>query len=73
MIRPRSLQRSNKNTDLKKNYIQIVGHTKQDNIDIKGKTTGGRYYYIDTLPSGEYLIDEDGEFRIGYCEIVKYV
>jgi hypothetical protein len=72
-IRPRSLQRSNKNTDLKKNYIQIVGHTQQDNIDIKGKTTGGRYYYIDTLPSGEYLIDEDGEFRIGYCDIVKYI
>lgn len=72
-IRPRSLQRSNKNTELKKNYIQIVGHTQQDHIDIKGKTTGGRYYYIDTLPSGEYLIDEDGEFRIGNCTIVKYV
>ena len=72
-IRPRSLQRSNKNTDLKKNYIQIVGHTQQDHIDIKGKTTGGKYYYIDTLPSGEYLIDEDGEFSVGYCTIVKYV
>jgi hypothetical protein len=72
-IRPRSLQRSNKNADLKKNYIQIVGHTQQDHIDIKGKTTGGKYYYIDTLPSGEYLIDEDGEFRIGNCTIVKYV
>jgi hypothetical protein len=71
-IRPRSLQRSNKKTDLKKNYIQIVGHTQQDHIDIKGKTTGGRYYYIDTLPSGEYLIDVDGEFEIGYVTIVKY-
>ena len=72
-IRPRSLQKSNKNTDLKKNYIQIVGHTEQDHIDIKGKTTGGKYYYIDTLPSGEYLIEEDGEFRVGYCDIVKYI
>lgn len=72
-IRPRSLQRSNKNTDLKKMYVQIVGHTQQDQIDIKGKATGGRYYYIDTLPSGEYLIEEDGEFRIGHCAIVKYV
>lgn len=72
-IRPRSLQRSNKNTDLKKNYIQIVGHTQQDRIDIEGKATGGKYYYIDTLPSGEYLIEEDGEFRIGYCAIVKYI
>ena len=72
-IRPRSLQSSNKNSDLKKQYIQIVGHTQQDTIDIKGKSTGGRYYYIDTLPSGEYLIDEDGEFRVGYCTVVKYI
>ncbi len=72
-IRPRSLQRVNKNTELKKQYIQIVGHTQQDHIDIKGKTTGGKYYYIDTLPSGEYLIDEDGEFRIGHCTIEKYI
>jgi len=70
-IRPTSLQRVNKKTDLKKNYIQIVGHTQQDHIDIKGKTTGGKYYYIDTLPSGEYLIDVDGEFEIGYITIVK--
>jgi UDP-2,3-diacylglucosamine pyrophosphatase LpxH len=72
-IRPRSLQRVNKNTELKNNYIQIVGHTQQDHIDIKGKATGGRYYYIDTLPSGEYLIEEDGEFKVGYCAIVKYI
>ena len=68
-IRPRSLQRSNKKSELKKQYIQIVGHTQQDHIDIKGKTTGGKYYYIDTLPSSEYLIDIDGEFRIGYCDL----
>ena len=72
-IRPKSLQSSNKNSELKKQYIQIVGHTQQDTIDIKGKSTGGKYYYIDTLPSGEYLIDEDGEFRTGHCTIVKYV
>jgi predicted MPP superfamily phosphohydrolase len=65
-IRPRSLQRSNKVTDLKKNFIQIVGHTQQENIDINGKTTGGRYYYIDTLHVGQYLIDEDGVFGIRY-------
>ena len=67
-IRPKSLQRSNKKTDLKKMFIQIVGHTLQKNIDIVGKTTGGRYYYIDTLPNGQYLIEENGELKIGYID-----
>jgi predicted phosphodiesterase len=65
-IRPKSLKRSNVNDDLKKMYIQIVGHTWQSTIDIKGKSTGGRYYFIDTLPIGEYLIEKDGKFDIGY-------
>jgi hypothetical protein len=64
-IRPSSLQRSNQKTDLKKMYIQVVGHTGQPSIDIKGKTTGGKYYYIDTLPKGEYLIEIDGKFEVG--------
>lgn len=70
-IRPKSLQHVNKNSDLKKNYIQIVGHTKQPQIDIKGKSTGGKYYYIDTLDVGQYLIDENGEFKIGYIDYEK--
>jgi hypothetical protein len=64
-IRPRSLQRSNQNTDLKKNYVQVVGHTVQDSIDIKGKTTGGKYYYIDALGKGQYLLNIDGNFELG--------
>jgi predicted MPP superfamily phosphohydrolase len=72
-IRPRSLQRVNKKEDIKKMYVQIVGHTQQNHIDIEGKTTGGKYYYIDTLPSGEYLVDIDGEFSVDYCTIVKYI
>lgn len=64
-IRPGALQRANQRTDLKKMYTQVVGHTQQPSIDIKGKTTGGKYYYIDTLPVGEYLIEIDGKFEIG--------
>jgi len=69
-IRPKSLQRANKNEDIKKMYVQIVGHTQRDHIDIKGYSTGGRYYYIDTLPSCEYLVEIDGEFSVDYCSII---
>lgn len=61
-VRPRSLMKDSK--DL--NYIQVVGHTGQNCIDIKGKATGGHYYFIDTLgTSGEYLIIEDGQVSAG--------
>jgi len=60
-IRPRALMRSNKDT-LRKQVIQVVGHTQQEQIDIKGMATGGRYYYIDTLgTSGEYMIINNNE------------
>lgn len=60
-IRPRSLMRDNQ--EIKNNLIQVVGHTGQSSIDIKGKSTGGRYYFIDTInTSGEYLIIENNEF-----------
>ena len=63
-IRPRSLMQSNRN-ELKKQIIQVVGHTAQPKIDISGKTTGGRYYYIDTLEvAREYLVYEDGKFSV---------
>lgn len=61
-IRPRSLMRDGQ--EMKKTLIQVVGHTGQRQIDIEGKATGGRYYFIDTLgTSGEYLIIEDGQFK----------
>jgi len=61
-IRPYSLMSGNKDTFLKEQYIQIVGHTTVDTIDM-GKATGGRYYFIDSLgTSGEYLIYEDKVF-----------
>jgi predicted MPP superfamily phosphohydrolase len=62
-IRPKSLQNSNYDV-LRSHYIQVVGHTQQNQIDRKGKSTGGRYYYIDTLgTSGEYMIIDDGDIK----------
>ena len=58
-IRPYSLQKANRDT-LRGQFIQVVGHTTQGKIDTEGKSTGGRYYYIDTLgTSGQYMIIED--------------
>ena len=67
-IRPRSLMSINKKHEkgLKKDYIQIVGHTHMKQLDLIGsdKFTGGRYYFIDTMDtSGEYLIIEDDKLR----------
>jgi predicted phosphodiesterase len=64
-IRPHSLMVGNKNTFLKDQYIQIVGHTQVETIDM-GKATGGKYYFIDALGTcQEYLIYEDGVFNKG--------
>ena len=60
-IRPRSLMAANKDT-LRKQIIQVVGHTHQDQIDTKGKATGGRYYFTDVQEtSQEYMIITDGQ------------
>ena len=68
-IRPRSLMSVNKNhkKGLKKDYIQIVGHTQMRRLDLTGsdKFTGGRYYFIDTMDtSGEYLVWQDNKLTI---------
>lgn len=67
-IRPRSLMSANKKhpKGLKKEYIQIVGHTQMRRLDLDGsdKFTGGRYYFIDTMDtSGQYLVIEDNKLR----------
>jgi|GEM_PF-551774 predicted MPP superfamily phosphohydrolase len=55
-IRPKYLMKDSKNLGV----IQVVGHTSQNQIDIKGKATGGKYYFIDTLGRNkEYLIIRD--------------
>jgi hypothetical protein len=63
-IRPKSLMKDWP-TEYRKKYIQVVGHTTQNKIDIKGVSTGGRFYFIDTLgTSGEYLIVNDNQFTV---------
>jgi predicted MPP superfamily phosphohydrolase len=60
-IRPMALQRANRDT-LRDKFIQVVGHTQVNQMDILGKATGGRYHYIDALgTSGEYMIIEDNK------------
>lgn len=66
-IRPASLMAANRNT-FKNKVIQVVGHTRVKEIDIEGKATGGRYYFIDAIDVGQYLIIEDGEFKLGKIE-----
>ena len=63
-IRPPALMSGNKDTFLKEQYIQIVGHTQVNTIDM-GAATGGKYYFIDALNVGEYLIYNNGEFNKG--------
>lgn len=61
-IRPRSLMKDSQ-TMKKAGIVQIVGHTYQNQIDIKGKSTGSKYFFIDTLgTSHEFLVIEDGKF-----------
>ncbi len=65
-IRPKALMAANRDT-LRTQVRQVVGHTPQDQIDIKGKATGGRYYFIDTLEYGQnqYLVVKDGDIHLG--------
>jgi hypothetical protein len=61
-IRPKSFMLSNYlDTCIAEKYIQIVGHTNQDTINI---SSCGRFYFIDTLPLGEYLVEIDNSFNV---------
>lgn len=60
-IRPRSLMNANYNT-LRKQVVQVVGHTQVIKIDTEGMATGNRYWFIDCLDtSGQYMIINDSE------------
>jgi predicted phosphodiesterase len=62
-VRPRSLMVANYDT-LRTKVRQVVGHTHMKEIDIEGKSTGGRYYFIDTMPKF-YLVVKDGVVSLG--------
>jgi UDP-2,3-diacylglucosamine pyrophosphatase LpxH len=68
-IRPQALMKANYDT-LRTQIRQVVGHTTRKQIDIEGKSTGGRYYFIDTLPR-EYLIVTDGVVSLGKLDNEK--
>ena len=65
-IRPKALLAANKDTTLKKQVVQIVGHTGVNNIfdsfNATKKSMGGKYYLIDAIESKGYLVNVDGEF-----------
>jgi len=68
-IRPKSLMSANKKhpKGLKNDYIQVVGHTQMQKLDLEGsdKFTGGRYYFIDTMDtSGQYLVWQDNKLTV---------
>ena len=59
--------RANKDTELKKTYKQVVGHTQVTKIDLIGyeKAFGNRYFMIDALnTTGEYITIEDGKITV---------
>ena len=63
-IRPKSLMQSNKDTNLKKQVVQVVGHTQQTNIfesfKSSKKTMGNKYFMIDCIETKGYMVVEDG-------------
>ncbi len=64
-IRPRSLMRVNRNT-LRKEVVQVVGHTQVREIDVEAHSTGSRYWFIDCLDtSGQYMIIDNDEISFG--------
>jgi len=63
-IRPRSLMAANRET-LRKQVIQVVGHTEVTTMAGQEKMSGGRYFLIDCLgTSGQYMVINDGEVLI---------
>ena len=67
-IRPTALMRANKKSEIKKQYVQIYGHTETSGVNLNHihKAAGGKYYNIDCLAtSGEYLVIEEDKIKVG--------
>lgn len=64
-VRPRALLSDLfENMEVEEDYIQVVGHTHQDHIEV-----GGDVIFIDAIANNEYLIINDGAPEVG---IIKY-
>lgn len=66
-IREKSLKKSNYYELLDDEFIQIYGHTYQHETDLKSLTVGkkrGKYYCIDGLEYGYYLVFDDNDIEI---------
>jgi predicted phosphodiesterase len=64
-IRPNSLMKDSK--QIRKSWIQVVGHTRMKQIPSVA-STNGRYYFIDTLDdSVQYLMVENGIINVMTC------
>jgi hypothetical protein len=53
--------KNRRNTSIKNNFVQIVGHTEIKSIDMVAmkKTLGGKYYMIDALAERQYLVYDE--------------
>ena len=70
-IRIDALLKSNKNKPIKKTFRQVVGHTQVKKIDLENyaKFLGDRYFMIDALDAGQFLIYQDKEISVGQVQI----
>ena len=70
-IRINALLKSNKNTPIKKTFRQVVGHTQVKKIDLENyaKFLGDRYFMIDALDAGQFLIYQDKKISVGQVQI----
>lgn len=64
-IRPRSLLLSNKrDTRIKDNYVQIIGHTAVKNIDLNNPAFENKFILTDCLEKNQYLIIDDNKLIV---------